>query len=137
MFTGPLEDRVAIQELNGTYSDGVVRADAETWATVWAEDAHWSLMGMEVDGRDAIVAMWKGAMGGLDAVSFHCVPCMIAVDGDRAASRVQTQEIMLTKDGKTRLVGGLYEDELAKRDGRWLFTSRTFRVVAEYNPEEG
>lgn len=137
MFTGPLEDRVAIQELNGTYSDGVVRADAETWATVWADDAHWSLMGMEVDGKDAIVAMWKGAMGGLDAVSFHCIPCMIAVDGDRAQSRVQTQEIMLTKEGQTRMVGGLYEDELVKRDGRWLFANRKFRIVAEYNPQEG
>lgn len=134
MFSGPLEDRVAIQELNGTYADGVVRADAETWATVWAQDAHWSLLGMEVDGRDAIVATWKGAMSGLDAVSFHCIPAMIEVDGDTARSRVQTQEIMLTKEGKTRVIGGLYEDELARRDGRWLFTSRIFRVVAEYNP---
>lgn len=30
MFTGPLEDRVAIVELNGTYADGVVRFDADT-----------------------------------------------------------------------------------------------------------
>jgi hypothetical protein len=30
MFTGPLEDRVAIQELNGTYADGVVRFDADS-----------------------------------------------------------------------------------------------------------
>jgi uncharacterized protein (TIGR02246 family) len=137
MFTGPLEDRVAIQELNGTYADGVVRADAETWATVWAEDAHWNLMGMAVDGRDAIVGLWTGAMGGLEAVSFHCIPCMIAVEGDRAKARVQTQEIMLTKEGKTRVIGGLYDDELTKRDGRWLFTSRKFRVIAEYNPQEG
>ncbi|WP_296678859.1 nuclear transport factor 2 family protein [Novosphingobium sp.] len=135
MFSGPLEDRVAISELNGTYADGVVRADAETWGTVWAEEAHWNLMGMAVDGKDAIVTMWKGAMGGLEAVSFHCVPCMIEVTGDTARSRVQTQEYMLTKEGKTRAIGGLYEDELVKRDGRWLFSSRTFRIVAEYNPQ--
>jgi len=135
MFSGPLEDRVAIQELNGTYADGVVRADADTWATVWADDAYWNLMGMEVNGKEAIVGMWKGAMGGLEAVSFHCVPCMIAVDGDKATSRVQTQEIMLTKEGKTRVIGGLYEDELARRGGAWVFTSRKFRIVAEYNPQ--
>ena len=87
MFTGPLEDRVAIQELNGTYADGVVRIDADTWASVWAEDAHWSLMGMEVEGRTAIVELWKGAMSGLTAVSFHCIPCMIEIDGDRAKAR--------------------------------------------------
>lgn len=130
MFSGPIEDRVAITELNGTYADGVVRIDAETWATVWADDAHWNLMGHTVDGKDAIVAMWQGAMAGLEAVSVHCVPCMIQVSGDRATARVQTQEILKPKDGPTRHVGGLYEDELRKVDGRWQFTKRVFRIVA-------
>ena len=137
MFTGPLEDRIAIRELNEIYGDGVVRHDAETWATVWTEDAHWNLMGNTVDGRDAIVAMWKGAMSGLEAVSFQCLPAAIEIDGDRASARCQTQEVMLFKGGKTRVIGGLYEDELVKRDGRWLFSSRIFRIVAEYNPKEG
>ena len=135
MFTGPIEDRVAITELNGTYADGVVRIDAETWASVWADDAHWNLMGHTVDGKDAIVAMWQGAMGGLDAVSFQCVPCMIQVTGDTATARVQTQEILKPKDAPTRHVGGLYEDELRKVDGQWRFTKRVFRIVAEHLPQ--
>lgn len=134
MFRGPAEDRQAIAELNGTYADGVVRNDPSTWGSVWAKDAHWNLMGNEVDGREAIVGFWNQAMGGLDAVSFHCVPCMIEVTGDTATSRVQTQEIMRMKDGNTRVIGGLYEDELAKIDGQWLFTNRVFKIVAEYNP---
>lgn len=132
MFTGPLEDRVAIQELNGTYADGVVRIDATTWATVWADDADWDLMGHQTKGKEAIVAFWNGAMSGLEAVSFHCVPCMIEVTGNTARARVQTQEILKPKEGKARHVGGLYEDELAKIDGRWLFTSRKFRIIAEF-----
>ncbi len=132
MFTGPLEDRVAIQELNGTYADGVVRIDAATWATVWADDADWDLMGHQTKGKEAIVAFWNGAMSGLEAVSFHCVPCMIEVTGNTARARVQTQEILKPKEGKARHVGGLYEDELAKIDGRWLFTSRKFRIIAEF-----
>lgn len=135
MFTGPLEDRVAIQELNGTYADGVVRIDADTWATVWADDAHWDLMGHQTEGKEAIVAFWNGAMSGLEAVSFHCVPCMIEVTGNTAKSRVQTQEILKPKDAKARHVGGLYEDELKKIDGRWLFTSRKFKIVAEFGVE--
>ena len=135
MFTGPLEDRVAIQELNGTYADGVVRIDADTWATVWADDAHWDLMGHQTEGKEAIVAFWNGAMSGLEAVSFHCVPCMIEITGDTARARVQTQEILKPKEGKARHVGGLYEDELRKIDGRWLFTSRKFRIVAEFGVE--
>lgn len=132
MFTGPLEDRVAIQELNGTYADGVVRIDAATWATVWADDADWDLMGHQTKGKEAIIAFWNGAMSGLEAVSFHCVPCMIEVTGNTARARVQTQEILKPKEGKPRHVGGLYEDELAKIDGRWLFTSRKFKIIAEF-----
>lgn len=135
MFTGPLEDRVAIHELNGTYADGVVRIDADTWASVWAEDAHWDLMGHQTEGKEAIVAFWNGAMSGLEAVSFHCVPCMIEVTGDTARARVQTQEILKPKDAKARHVGGLYEDELKKVDGRWLFTTRKFKIIAEFGVE--
>jgi uncharacterized protein (TIGR02246 family) len=135
MFTGPLEDRVAIQELNGTYADGVVRIDASTWASVWADDAHWDLMGHQTEGKDAIVTFWNGAMSGLEAVSFHCVPCMIEVTGDTARARVQTQEILKPKDAKARHVGGLYEDELKKVGGRWLFTSRKFKIIAEFGVE--
>jgi hypothetical protein len=135
MFKGPLEDRVAIAELHQTYADGVVLADAEIWGSVWAEEAHWSLLGMEVDGREKIVAMWVQAMGNFDAVSFHCVPSMTEVDGDRATGRCQTQEVMKVKDGTTRVIGGLYEDEMIRRDGRWFYTSRKFRIVAEYNPK--
>ena len=134
MFKGPLEDRIAIAELHQTYADAVVRADASDWSKVWTEDAHWNLMGMEVDGRDAIVALWQQAMGGLEAVSFHCIPSMTVVDGDRAMGRCQTQEYMKVKDGTTRAVGGLYEDEMIKREGQWYYTSRIFRVVVEYNP---
>jgi ketosteroid isomerase-like protein len=135
MFTGPLEDRVAIQELNGTYADGVVRFDAATWGSVWADDAHWNLMGHEVNGKAPIVEFWKGAMSGLEAVSFQCVPCMIEVTGDTAKSRVQTQEILKPNDAPARHVGGLYEDELARIDGQWRFTSRKFKIIAEFGVE--
>ena len=132
MFRGPIEDRLAIHELNGTYADGVVRFDAGTWGSVWDDNAHWNLMGHEVNGKDGIVGFWEQAMGGLEAVSFHCVPCMIEVTGDTATSRVQTQEILKAKDGTTRHVGGLYDDELAKVDGEWRFTKRIFKIVAEF-----
>ena len=135
MFTGPIEDRLAIRELHEIYGDGVVRIDADTWGSVWADNAHWNLMGMEVDGKEAIVAMWKQAMTNFKAVSFSCVPASIEVDGDSATSRVQTQEVMKQADGSTRVIGGLYDDRLAKIDGRWLYTSRIFKIVAEYDPQ--
>ena len=55
--------------------------------------------------------------------------------GNTARARVQTQEILKPKDAKARHVGGLYEDELKKIDGRWQFTSRKFRIIAEFGAE--
>lgn len=136
MFTGPMEDRLAIRELHETYGDGVVRFDKDTWGSVWAEDADWDFMGMELKGRDAIVEVWLGAMANFDAVSFQCVPASIEVDGDKATSRCQTQEVLKGKDGSTRMLGGLYNDELEKRDGQWVYTKRAFQIVAEYNPAQ-
>jgi len=137
VFRGPAEDRQMIAELNGTYADGVVRKDPATWGSVWAENATWDFFGNLFEGKEAIVGFWSQAISGIEAVSFHCVPCMVDVTGDAATSRVQTQEILNMKDGKTRVVGGLYEDELAKIDGAWVFTHRKFGIVAEYNPQEG
>ncbi|WP_379545282.1 nuclear transport factor 2 family protein [Qipengyuania sp. DSG2-2] len=134
MFTGPLEDRIAIRELNDTYGDGVVRIDADTWGSVWADDAHWNLMGHETNGKEAIVGFWTQAMSGLESVSFTGAMASCEIDGDTATSRVQTQEILNPKDGDTRVVGGLYEDKLERRGGQWLFTSRIFKIVAEYTP---
>ena len=119
MSTGSLEDRIAIRELRETYADAVVRADPVDWAKVWTKDGHWTLMGTAVEGRDAIVAMWTQAMSGHDAVSFHCIPSATMIDGDCATGRCQTQEIMRTKDGTTRVTGRLYEDEMIRQENGW------------------
>ena len=41
---------------------------------------------------------------------------------------------MKLKDGTTRAIGGLYEDEMIKQNGAWKYTSRVFRVIAEFQP---
>ena len=134
MFKGPLEDRIAIREWCETYADAVVRADAADWGKVWTENAHWELMGAKVDGRQAIVAFWEQAMGGLEAVSFQCMPSALEIDGDTAWGRCQTQEYMRVKDGTTRAIGGLYRDKMVRVDGQWLFSERIYNIVAEYKP---
>lgn len=136
MFTGPIEDRLAIRELHEAYGDGVMRFDKAAWGSVWAEDATWDFMGVTLEGREAILETWLGAMSNFEAVSFSCVPAAIEVDGDTAISRVQTQEVLKAKDGSTRMIGGCYDDKLAKRDGDWVYTHRAFRVVAEYSASE-
>ena len=131
MFTGSIEDRLAIRELHDQYSDAVCRKHSEDWGAVWASDATWVLMGTKVEGREAIVGLWTQAMSAFEAVSFLSVPASIEIDGDRATGRCQTHEILKTADG-TRLIGGLYLDEYVKQDGKWLYASRDFSPLVEY-----
>ena len=67
MFSGPIEDRLAIRELHDSYCDAVLRTDPDDWGSLWTEDAVWSLMGTEVVGRENIVKLWVGAMGRFDS----------------------------------------------------------------------
>ena len=89
-------------------------------------------MGHEVAGRDAIVALWLGAMAQFDAVSFVTALGPISLAGDTANARCQTHEVLRTTDGTIRRVAGTYEDSFVRRDGHWLFARRVFAIVIEH-----
>jgi len=131
-FTGPVEDRLAIRELLETYADAVNRVDAGDWGATWAEDGRWSMPDYPqfpaVHGRDAIVETWVGAMAQFPGVVFVATPGSIAVEGDRATVRSYTSEVY-DQDGATKRDRGLYDDVCVKRDGTWLFLSRTFKNI--------
>ncbi|MEO9634458.1 MAG: nuclear transport factor 2 family protein [Parasphingorhabdus sp.] len=130
MFSGPIEDRLAIRELHDSYCDAVLRTDPDDWGALWTEDAVWSLMGTEVVGRENIVNLWNGAMSQFDAVSFLGIPGSLQVTGDTASGRYQTHEV-LVENGEPRIAGGRYDDEFVKIDGQWFYSKRIFNVVAQ------
>ncbi|MBI1250906.1 MAG: DUF4440 domain-containing protein [Alphaproteobacteria bacterium] len=130
-FTGALEDRIALRELLDAYSDAVCRGDANDWAATWADDAVWDLNGQQVHGKDAIVTLWKQAMGAFDAVAFFTEAASFTVEGDRASGRAFTMETLKIKGGGLRRVNGAYADTFVKRGGRWLFASRRFSVLID------
>ena len=132
LFTGPAEDRLAIRDLLDAYADAVSRFDAADWASLWTEDAVWSLPDYpqypDTHGRAAIVAMWTTAMNDFPGIMFHAWPGSIRIEGDRAEVRSWTSEVY-DKDGKVHRDRGRYEDICVKIDGRWLFKSRAFRNI--------
>jgi ketosteroid isomerase-like protein len=131
-FEGPIEDRLAIRELLDVYADAVCRIDADDWGATWAEDGVWALPDYpeigEVRGKAAIVEMWKGAMTQYPGIVFVASTGAIVVKGDRATVRSWTSEVY-DHDGVTKRDRGCYDDVCVKRDGKWLFLSRSFRNV--------
>ncbi len=131
-FTGPSEDRLAIRELLDTYADAVTRRDAEAWGATWAEDAEWSLPDYPeigtTSGREAIVAMWVGAMDHYPGIMFEAWPGSIQIDGETATMRSYTAEVYDQGEQVLR-DRGQYDDVCVKVGGAWRFKSRTFRNI--------
>jgi ketosteroid isomerase-like protein len=126
-ISGPAEDVAAIRALHEAYADAVNRHDAAAWGALWAEEARWDLMGLQVEGRDAIVGLWQGAMAGFSFVGFFSQLGALAVSGDSAEGRVWTHELLDGPEGERRPLGR-YDDQYVKRGGRWLYLHRRFNL---------
>ncbi|SFS10509.1 nuclear transport factor 2 family protein [Sphingomonas jatrophae] len=126
MFTGPETDRLALRELLDRYSDAVNRMDADAWGATWADDAVWRFRGGEVQGREAIVATWRKAMAGFDAVWFSAFPGAVEVSGDAATLRTHTFEYLHPAAGPPRLQSGTYLDRALRTPDGWRFVERAF-----------
>jgi len=129
VFEGPLDDRIAIRERIESYADAVFQRDEAAWSANWADDSVWSIMGMTLTGKTAIVGAWRQAMAGFSYVSFFSTPGAIHVSGETATARVYTLELLIEAGDKMRRVVGQYDDRLVKQNGRWLFQSRNYCIL--------
>lgn len=141
-FTGPLEDRIAIRELMNTHAHGVMTKDPEIWGSIWADDAFWELADYPdlgaFQGKDVIVSGWIESMKsyGLNGMTkpmvYFMEPGSIEVDGDKAKAVAYTHEVYEQPGTGILIRGhGRYDDELEKRDGKWVFTRRVYAIVHE------
>ena len=86
-MSNPLEDELAIRHLVAAYADAVNRRDGPLLASTWAEGSVWDLMGNEIAGKDAVVAMWTKAMSGFDFVVQLVYQGTIEINGASATGR--------------------------------------------------
>ena len=128
------EQRAELDDLVDRYCDGVIRRDADTWASTWAPDGEWDLGRGPVSGRDAIVEAWTGAMTMFDWVVQTAPLRIYDVEPGAAAGtgRVTTSEQFRTADGTRGSVLGTYHDTYVRTDAGWRFGSRRLTII-DYN----
>jgi hypothetical protein len=126
-FYGPLEDRIAIQELVAEYGDAVSRRNKIDFANTWDLQGVWHLPWLEpVSGRDAIADVWEGQINNYPFHNFSGYLGSIEIDGNYAKGRLWTSELVANSKGQSGVVTGLYDDEFVKRGNRWLFARKVF-----------
>ncbi|MFA7440380.1 MAG: nuclear transport factor 2 family protein [Sphingomonadaceae bacterium] len=139
-FIGPLEDRIAVRELIESYANAVTQRDVETWASLWDEESAWRMpelgTGVSIEGKQTIVSTWVDLMaryhGPADrpwAFSFLSMPGEMNIEGDRGTVRSYSVEAYADADGRTVHLKGQYDDVVVKREGRWLFAERVWRLM--------
>ena len=123
--------RDPIADLVHRYADAVVHHDGAEWGATWAADAHWELgQGRRVEGRDAILELWHGAMGTFAAVVQTVLNGTYELDDDAGtgSGRWYIQEHFQRSGGETGMLLAHYDDTYALVDGRWCFASRELVV---------
>ena len=136
-------DRAEIEDLQARYLFAIDYFDWDAYVATFAEDGELEFASGTSKGRAAIreaVTRFSEGIGrfyhtadGKPAKLRHIIlQTAIRVEGDRAWSRSQWLEMANHGPGDEPKIGtyGIYEDELKRVDGRWLFAKR--RVLNEF-----
>ena len=139
------EDRAEIEDLMARYLFAIDYFDWDAYVGTFAPDGELEFASGVSKGRDAIrksVTDFSKGIGrfyhtedGQMAKLRHVIlQSVIRVEGDKAWARSLWIEMANHGPGDTMKMGtyGLYEDEMARIDGKWLFTRRN--VLNEFIP---
>ncbi|MCV7079414.1 nuclear transport factor 2 family protein [Mycobacterium szulgai] len=115
----------AIRELLAAYALALDGGDVAACVQLFASDAEFLVYGRTFAGHDGIGRMFRDAPRGLHLTGVS----KIDMRGDTATARSQ---VLFVRAGDLALRPALYDDELIRRDGKWLFRRRRCRFVTSH-----
>lgn len=134
-MSNPLQDELELRDLVARYADAVNRNDEEAWRATWGENGVWELMGNTIEGRNAVVAVWRGAMASF-RFALHCVHTgVLEIEGDEARGRWTLSELAAPKDGDPQLMVALYHDAYRRTPEGWRFARRRLEALYQGPPD--
>jgi len=135
-FTGPMEDRILIRELHGTYADASFSGDKQGWLDCWVDDCVWSTTFGESVGKQAMGDKWDQLWQSMTVLAFFTETGAIEVTGDSATARCYVREVFRMKgSGQTGLIAR-YDDELVREDGAWKYVKRSYSILQREGEDE-
>jgi uncharacterized protein (TIGR02246 family) len=115
-------DQAAIRALIARYALTLDAGEIEQCVQLFADDAEFLVYGRSFAGRGGIGSMFRAAPRGLHLTGVSWVD----VHGDTATARSQ---VLFVRADNQQLRPALYDDELIRVDGDWLFSRRQCRFV--------
>ena len=134
-----VKDEMEIRALAETFSDAANRKDGKLFESLWSKQAVWKIgppINKEFKGKEN---MGTSVTHMLDLWDFFVQlsgPGVVFINCDRATARFYVNEIARKKDDKTGNYNlSMYEDELIKENGKWVFLKRTYHTIYQEAPD--
>ena len=134
-MSSQLEDELALRNLMSRYVDAVHRRDTAAWAATWDDNGCWNLMGTDVIGKTAIVALWEQMMATFEFAMMMPGSCLFDIDGDQASGHWYLQEFTRDTQGNGSTILSRYRDTYRKHNGQWLYLSRHYDFIYHGGPD--
>lgn len=136
-----VKDELEIRALAEKFSDAANRKDGAQFQSLWAEDGVWKIgspINMEFKGKEK---MGSSVTHMLDLWDFFVQlsgPGVVNINGDKATARFYVNEIARKADDKSGNYNlSMYEDELIKENGKWVFQRRSYHTIYQEAPDYG
>jgi SnoaL-like domain len=134
-----LKDELEIRALAEKFSDAANRKDGALFQSLWAKEAVWKIgppINVEFKGKENMGTSVTHMLGLWDFFVQLSGPGVVTVNGDKATARFYVNEIARKTDDKSGNYNlSLYEDELIKEDGKWVFLKRRYHTIYQEAPE--
>ena len=133
-----VKDELEIRALAEKFSDAANRKDGEMFQSLWAKNAVWKIgspINMEFKGKENMGASVTHMLDLWDFFVQLSGPAVVNINGDKATARFYVNEIARkTSDKSGNYNLSMYEDELIKENGKWVFQQRTYNTIYQEAP---
>lgn len=132
------KDELEIRGLADKFSDAANRKDGKAFEALWAKEAVWKIgspINMEFKGQENMGASVTHMLGLWDFFVQLSGPGVVNINGNKATARFYVNEIARKTDDKSGNYNlSMYNDELIKENGKWVFLKRTYNTIYQEAP---
>jgi hypothetical protein len=133
-----VRDELEIRALADKFSDAANRKDGALFQSLWAKDGVWKIgapINMEFKGKDNMGSSVTHMLGLWDFFVQLTASGVVDINGDKATARFYVNEIARKTDDKSGNYNlSMYQDELIKENGKWVFLKRTYNTIYQDAP---
>jgi hypothetical protein len=127
-----LLDEASIRRATARFADAAIRADYDSFRTVWADDAEWTIgvpPKVQATGVEDIVSMLSRLRGEREFFVQFAVQGAIEIDGDEATTSCVCHEAARGPGATYYRNHSVSIDRLKRSTSGWVFTHRAFQYL--------